>query len=181
MINYKMIIYKMENEEGFDVIAEYPALKGVVGIGSNEIEAIENLFDSAASNLEALKEAGLPIPDEDAYVLDDYSGKLSLRLSKGLHRKVATVSSEQGVSINQFLVEAVTYYVGNQLTDQSLNQKIDDLITAATKLTTRKYTVSNQRIALINQYKPDQEIFLKGMGCRDEQFASWTKIILWRC
>jgi len=111
MNNYKLIVYTMESGNSIDYIAEYPSLRGVVGIGNNEVEAINSLKINAEANIKALKEIGLPIPESDSLIKNDYSGKLSLRLSSSLHKRLAEVSLMEGVSINQCVVEAVAMYV----------------------------------------------------------------------
>jgi predicted RNase H-like HicB family nuclease len=116
---YKMIIYAMESGDGLDYIAEYPVLKGVVGVGKEESEAMTNLQINAKINIQALKEAGLPIPESDIVARNDYSGKLSVRLSRSLHEKIADLSAREGVSINHCIVEAVAMYV----TERSLEKK----------------------------------------------------------
>ena len=110
-MNYKMIVYAIETEGGIEHVAEFPALRGVSGVGNNQIEAINDLYVNAQINIEALHEAGLPIPTEDVIDNYDYSGKLSARLTKSLHRKLAELAVKEGVSINQCIVEAVATYV----------------------------------------------------------------------
>lgn len=172
MRNYKLIVYKMMTEDGYDVIAEYPALKGVVGVGKTEIEAISNLIDSAESNIEALISANLPVPTEDAFISDDYSGKLSLRLSKGMHKKVANIAYDQGISINQFLVEAVSSYVTKETIEIDINKNILELVNATTKMTLRYSTGINRKISNFNKYLHSQEVYVKEKGYGNEQFAS---------
>jgi predicted RNase H-like HicB family nuclease len=123
-----MIIYKMNNDDGLDFVAEYPALKGVSGVGSSPQEAIDSLIESAEFNIEGLKEAGLPIPLEDAYIEDDYSGKITLRLSKGLHRKVAEIANNQGISLNQYLLEAISAYSSTQVMETEFVNKTFEFI-----------------------------------------------------
>lgn len=124
MNNYKLIVYTMESGDTVDYIAEYPALRGFAGIGSTEVEAINNLKINAEANINALKEIGLPIPESDALIKNEYSGKLSLRLSSSLHRRLAEVSLLEGVSINQCVVEAVAMYV----TGSHIENKIVDIL-----------------------------------------------------
>ncbi|MGB7595373.1 MAG: type II toxin-antitoxin system HicB family antitoxin [Erysipelotrichaceae bacterium] len=121
---YKMIIYAVESGDGFDYVAEYPALKGVVGVGANETEAMLKLRENAEINIQALKEAGLPIPESDLVEKAHYSGKLSVRLSSGLHRRIAQLSIEEGVSINQCIVEAVSMYVAEKNSEHWIDEKI---------------------------------------------------------
>ncbi len=112
MNKYKMIVYTMKQGDSEEYVAEYPALKGVAGVGSSPFEAIENLMESAEVNVAALIEAGLLVPESDSQTRNEYSGKLSVRLSSKLHRMVAELSKQEGVSINQCIVEAVSMYVG---------------------------------------------------------------------
>lgn len=114
MANYKMVVYAMKSEAGIEFVAEYPALKGVSGTGKSEVDAISDLLINAEVNLKARVEAGLSIPEEDLLERTDYSGKLSLRLSTGLHQKVAELSVREGVSINHMIVEAVSMYVAGK-------------------------------------------------------------------
>jgi predicted RNase H-like HicB family nuclease len=114
MKNYKMIIYGIEAQEGIQYVAEYPALKGVSGTGIDPEHAMRDLEINSTVNLEALREANLPIPESDLLIQTKYSGKLSLRLSKRLHAQVARAADVEGVSINQYIVEAVAQAVGQK-------------------------------------------------------------------
>lgn len=123
MNKYKMIVYTMKSSGTEEYVAEYPALKGVVGVGKDAIEAITHLMESAEVNLAALAEAGLPVPESDSLVRNKYSGKLSVRLSSKLHRMVAELSQNEGVSINQCIVEAVSMYVGKANLGNNIGRK----------------------------------------------------------
>lgn len=119
MNDYKMVIYGIESNEGIQYVAEYPALKGVSGVGMNPSEAIIDLKVNAEVNLAALREAQLPIPESDFLIQTQFSGKLSLRLSKGLHAQLARFAEAEGISINQCIVEAVAQYVSRKNADNS--------------------------------------------------------------
>jgi len=80
MKNYKMIIYGIEAQEGIQYVAEYPALKGVSGTGIDPEHAMRDLEINSTVNLEALREANLPIPESDLLIQTKYSGKLSVTL-----------------------------------------------------------------------------------------------------
>jgi predicted RNase H-like HicB family nuclease len=124
---YKMIIYAVESGDGFDYIAEYPALKGVVGVGSSEAEAMLKLRENSELNIQALKETGLPIPESDLLEKANYSGKLSARLSSGLHRRIAQLSADAGVSINHCIVEAVSMFVAGKNFEHRIDEKFAEL------------------------------------------------------
>jgi len=124
MIDYKVNIFRIKNEHEDYWVAEYPALKGVAGVGETQIAALSNLIEAAKINIEALMDEGFPIPPSDSVKKLDYSGKLSARLSPSLHRKLAEVSQQEEISINQCIVEAVATYVA----DRSFNQAIKEYL-----------------------------------------------------
>lgn len=127
MRKYKMNVYTMRSGDGFDYVAEYPALKGVAGVGTNEFEAIKDLLVNAEINISALEAAGLPIPEEDLLQRTEYSGKLSVRLSSNMHRRLAELSEQEGVSINQCIVEAVSMYVSKTTLESKVEKMIDEI------------------------------------------------------
>jgi predicted HicB family RNase H-like nuclease len=81
----------------------------------------EEAFDLAVDAIENLKvaaeEAGrsFPEPIEDE---DDFSGRVTLRMSKTMHRAVAQRAEREGVSLNSYLVECIAVQSG--LTPQTL-------------------------------------------------------------
>jgi predicted HicB family RNase H-like nuclease len=67
--------------------------------------------DSIEVTMEVLAEKGKTMPDPQI-VMDDYSGRVTLRLPKSLHRALAQASEEEGVSLNQYMTNVLTYYSG---------------------------------------------------------------------
>ena len=43
---------------------------------------------------------------------DDFSGRVTLRLAKSLHRSLAQTADREGVSLNQHLTNILNYYAG---------------------------------------------------------------------
>ncbi|NTW96612.1 MAG: hypothetical protein HGB31_08345 [Erysipelotrichaceae bacterium] len=70
-MNYKMIVYTIESNNGLEYIAEYPKLKGVSGVGKDENEAIHYLITNAKINITALRKAGLPVPESDMQTTEE--------------------------------------------------------------------------------------------------------------
>jgi predicted RNase H-like HicB family nuclease len=112
MYPYKCVITTQETSDGTIFIAEYPAFKYVTGGGHTIEEAIDELNTMVGLAIETLKEKDWPIPTPDADInIQDYSGKLVLRLSKRLHKDLAEMASEENVSLNTYMIEALTAYV----------------------------------------------------------------------
>jgi len=99
----------LQNEDGVisGEISEFP---GCYAQGDTIAEAMENLVSAADSWIEASLEQGLPIPEP--YVALEYGGKVALRLPKSLHKRAVRLAEVDGVSLNQFIVEAIAEKVG---------------------------------------------------------------------
>ncbi|RFP15354.1 type II toxin-antitoxin system HicB family antitoxin [Duganella sp. BJB488] len=90
-------------------IHEFP---GCVAEGKTADEALFNLDKAAASWLAVTLAHGQPIAEPIQPF--DFSGKVVLRIPRGLHRDVAELAQLQGCSINQLLSVAISDYVGRQ-------------------------------------------------------------------
>jgi predicted RNase H-like HicB family nuclease len=93
-----------EEEGGYSAyVAEF---EGCMAEGETPEEALRNLESTALAWIEAEQEAGRDIPS--AWNMQEYSGKLLLRLPKSLHRQLARQASKEGVSLNQFVVHKLS-------------------------------------------------------------------------
>jgi predicted HicB family RNase H-like nuclease len=75
------------------------------------VDAIETAAAAYAEQARAFPQALVPA--------DDFSGRVTLRLPRSLHRAVATAAEEEGVSLNQHLVNVLSYYSGFAAARQS--------------------------------------------------------------
>jgi predicted RNase H-like HicB family nuclease len=92
------------------MIGEFP---GCVAQGETAAEAYEILETTAESWLEGAIEAGLSIPEPG---LDyEYSGRVVLRMPRSTHRRAAEAAQRDGVSLNAYLVAAVSERLGLEL------------------------------------------------------------------
>lgn len=89
-------------------VAELP---DVAEYGDSYEEAYELAIDTIETTAEIFAEKGkqMPAPMEP---VDDYSGRVTLRLPKTLHRALAQVADQEGVSLNQHMVNVLNYYSG---------------------------------------------------------------------
>lgn len=89
-----------EDEGGYSAyISEFD---GCAADGETADEALSNLNESALAWVSAEQEAGRSIPE--AWNLQEFSGKVLLRLPKSLHTQLARHASKDGVSLNQYVV-----------------------------------------------------------------------------
>jgi antitoxin HicB len=83
-------------------------LEGCMSVGDTKAEALEMIDDAMRGWLEVALEDGIEIPLPEALREDKYSGKFALRMTKSLHRKLAEGAEQEGVSINQYIVNLLT-------------------------------------------------------------------------
>jgi len=114
-------------------ILEFP---GCIAQGDTPEEAYEHLENAAAGWIEAASSMGQTIPEpSDPY---SHSGRIALRLPRGLHRRAAQMAERDGTSLNQFLVAAIAESVGTRNVYQSMIQDLGarlDQLTASTVAT----------------------------------------------
>ena len=116
-------------EEDGSYSAEVLEFPGCVSFGDTSQEALSSLEEAAKNWIEASLLQGQDIPEPTGH--DEYSGKIALRLPASLHRQAARIASREGVSLNQFLVNAVASKVGASSYHDHLIRKLDDYFKSA--------------------------------------------------
>lgn len=102
-------------------ILEFP---GCFAEGDTPEEAYRNLQEAAENWLDSAHSQGMAIPEP--FATQGYSGTISLRLPKSVHRRAAEYAHRDGVSLNQFLVSAIAARVGAEDLLTILADKLDD-------------------------------------------------------
>ncbi len=90
--------------------ARVPDLPGCMTHSETFEELLPLIKDAKRGYIEVSLEHGDPIPEPRT--LDSYSGKVNLRMPKSLHRDLARLAEEEGVSLNQVMVTALARSVG---------------------------------------------------------------------
>lgn len=120
----------LKRDEDGDVVARISELKGCVAHGENEAEAIDNIRSMMAlwieSALEEGREIPVPLNDEDSAA----NGKLLVRTSRSVHVACLKSASEDGVSLNQWVVTVLSREVGFR---EGRNAVVKDIAVPATK------------------------------------------------
>ncbi|WP_206447606.1 type II toxin-antitoxin system HicB family antitoxin [Agrococcus sp. KRD186] len=92
-----------EEDEAFVATAvEFPSLSWVAEEAPEALRGLESLIASVIADLAANGET-VPTPLVDRV----YSGKLSVRISPSLHKKVALRAAEEKVSINRLVSQVL--------------------------------------------------------------------------
>jgi antitoxin HicB len=92
-------------------IQEFP---GCIAEGDTSDIALTRLEAAAESWIEASLEQGRDIPEP--IDMQGFSGKIALRIPRGLHKQAAEMALSEGTSINQLLTAAIANYFGGKQT-----------------------------------------------------------------
>lgn len=123
---YKVELEKLSNDDGGGYLATVPKLPGCMSDGETQEEALENVQDAIKAWIETALELGRPIPmPEEHKPEDEFSGKLSLRLPKSLHKMLSEQSIKEGCSINQLIVTYIALGLGNEFGKNKLYFNFD--------------------------------------------------------
>lgn len=109
--NYNITVRKglFEGEICFEArVAELP---DVAEYADSFEEAYALAIDTIEVTAELLEAKGMTMPAPIEPVAD-YSGRVTLRIAKSLHRALAQVADNEGVSLNQHLANILNYYAG---------------------------------------------------------------------
>lgn len=109
--NYTITVRKglFDEEDCFEArVAELP---DVAEYADSFEEAYALAMDTITVTEEVFSAQGkkMPMPIIPA---DDYSGRVTLRLSKSLHRALVQAADNESVSLNQHLTNVLNYYAG---------------------------------------------------------------------
>jgi antitoxin HicB len=131
---YLSLRYPVEarESEGGGYFATHPDLDGCMAEGSTLEEAVANLADSRELWIEARLEGGYPVPEP---LSEEYSGRVSLRMTPELHGQLVRIAERRAVSLNLLLNSVLAVYAGGAEplldTIQELRSTVADLRAAA--------------------------------------------------
>jgi len=111
-LNYPVAIERISEEDGGGFFASIPLLPGCMSDGETLEEAYDNIEDAKKEWLRSMLERGMNIPEPAEQ--EEFSGKFLVRLPKSLHRTLVQISKREGVSLNQYVANALAYSVGRK-------------------------------------------------------------------
>lgn len=116
-MKYAFKTYQMKVDDHVFWCVESEVLDGCVAQGDTLEEALLEFEVNENVWLETAKEFNIPIPDNVPIVpKNEPSGRISLRLAKSMHKEVAQLAEEDGVSINTFISNAISEKIGKTKT-----------------------------------------------------------------
>src|SRR5580765_643124 len=109
------IVWSEEDEEFIATCSSFP---GLSAFGETEEEALHEAKIALELFIKSYKERGISLPKPPRS--QNYSGQLSLRLSKSLHERAAKMALDDGVSLNQYITNAVNREVSGEEVDRRI-------------------------------------------------------------
>lgn len=124
-IEYGIKISLLSEEDGGGYFVEVPDLPGCMTDGDTLEEALCHAQEAIETWLEAAKKIGRDIPETKYYSSEErYSGKLTLRMPKALHKELVERAAEENVSVNQLMIYLLSKGIGNSQKKDSHTEPI---------------------------------------------------------
>lgn len=105
-------VRRLVPDPGGGYTATIHELPGCIAEGDTAEEALAHLNAVAQSWIESATASGYPITPPVDY--EGASGKIALRISRRLHQLAAERAELEGISLNQFVGNALASYIGQQ-------------------------------------------------------------------
>lgn len=103
---------KLIPDESGGYVASIQEFPGCIAEGDTADESLQNLDNASLAWIMSALSTGYPVRDPICF--DGYSGKIALRIPRGLHKQLAELAELEDTSINQILVSAISQYVGEK-------------------------------------------------------------------
>ncbi len=98
---YSIVIKKINDEDSEYYFASVEELDGCMTTGETAEEAYQNIYEA----MEVWIETKLAAKEEVPCPVDtSFSGKISLRIPKTLHKTLAFNAKKEGISLNQYMI-----------------------------------------------------------------------------
>ncbi|MGC1953831.1 MAG: toxin-antitoxin system HicB family antitoxin [Gammaproteobacteria bacterium] len=113
---YTIVIRRVREGDEFLFRGRVKELPDVETYGETYVETYDLAIDAIEQLHHLTKELGRSFPQPDRDPDDAFSGRVTLRMPKSLHRALATLADAEGVSLNQYIVSALSVAVGAKQT-----------------------------------------------------------------
>lgn len=112
---------RLTPDEGGGYTAAVQEFPGCFADGESAEVALARLDAAALSWIEAQLSLQQPVPEPIEF--DSYSGRIALRIPRGLHKQAAELAALEASSLNQLLTTAITSYVTQKLLVRAVKQE----------------------------------------------------------
>lgn len=119
--NYGITVRRFEDDNGHPCFeARVRELPDVAEYADSFQEAYELAIDTIETTAQIFAEQGRKMPSP-APSTDEYSGRITVRTTRSLHRDLSLLADEENVSLNQLIVSVLGVYTGMKAMRLSLS------------------------------------------------------------
>ena len=123
--NYGITVRQLEDDNGHPYFeARVRELPDVAEYADSFQEAYELAIDTIETTAQIFAAQGRKMPPP-APVADEYSGRITVRTTRSLHRDLSLLADEENVSLNQLIVSVLGVYTGMKAMPLSLSKIVD--------------------------------------------------------
>jgi len=152
------LVHDHDDDERRGWFAQVKELPGCMSQGASIDEAAQNLRDAMAGWISVAIEDGVSIPEPRD--LASFSGRLLLRIPRGLHAELSRQAEDEGISLNQYiatLLAGAAKWVGRpNLNESTAAERVGDAIQMS-RVATKSAAATQTEIARIKRRKPKPE------------------------
>lgn len=102
-LKYPFKIETISEEDGGGYTITYKDLPGCISDGETIEELLLNGEDAKRAWIQTAYEKSMEIPEPNS-ISDKFSGRITLRTPKSLHRDLVEQAEKEGISLNQYIV-----------------------------------------------------------------------------
>lgn len=104
---YPYTTYREKIDGDLYWVAKSRILKHCIGQGETVEQAVKELEENEKAWIETAKEVGIKIPEVPVDSIENYSGKMTLRIAPSVHMEAAMLAMREGISLNQYINDAI--------------------------------------------------------------------------
>lgn len=147
---YRINIVWSEDDNAY--IATCPEFIGLSVVADSREEALKDAEMVLADYIDIYKEDGKQLPKPN--VAKEYSGQLRLRLPKSLHKQASEMATEDGISLNQFIVCAVQGKVSGESIAKNLVREVKKAASNPQRITINNFEITQTAETLNSDFQP---------------------------
>ncbi|RJU49197.1 MULTISPECIES: toxin-antitoxin system HicB family antitoxin [Streptococcus] len=179
-LNYPILINKIYEDGEWLFTASIKELPGLIVYGETLEEVYEEIELAKADWIEANLEWGREIKEPLGNSLEEYSGKITLRIAKTLHRNLKERSEIEGISLNQTIVQLINdgIYKQSQNSFEQLASKFEIMTKQFSRTIEEKVSSPVQHIHYIVKNESETRLPYKEQNIPNRRNAKGNVISL---
>lgn len=179
-LNYPILINKIYEDGEWLFTASIKELPGLIVYGETLEEVYEEIELAKADWIEANLEWDREIKEPLGNSLEEYSGKITLRIAKTLHRNLKERSEIEGISLNQTIVQLINdgIYKQSQNSFEQLASKFEIMTKQFSRTIEEKVSSPVQHIHYIVKNESETRLPYKEQNIPNRRNAKGNVISL---